>query len=54
MPTRQLRVADNPLNASNRRITLIVQYVSKEPEGEEKGAGAEKTAEEKPSVGKEE
>ena len=32
-----LRVPDDPMNSSNRRITLIVQYVSKAPEEEEKG-----------------
>ena len=53
-----LRVPDDPMNSSNRRITLIVQYVSKAPEEEEKGGekepSAEKAGEEKPSPEKKE
>ena len=53
-----LRVPGDPMNSSNRRITLIVQYVSKAPEEEEKGVekgpAAEKAGEEKPSPEKKE
>jgi len=47
-----LRIPTDPLNASNRRITLIVQYSSKEPEDDkvkEEPAGKEGGVAEKPS-----
>jgi chemotaxis protein MotB len=49
-----LRVPDDPMNASNRRITLIVQYASKEPEEEEKASEGEKPSAEKPTPEKKE
>ena len=55
---QDLRVPNDSLNSSNRRITLIVQYVSKPPDEEEesgeKGAAAEKPVAEKPSPEKKE
>jgi chemotaxis protein MotB len=38
---QRLRKADDPLDPSNRRISLIVQYVEK-PGGEEPSTGTEK------------
>jgi chemotaxis protein MotB len=39
---RQLRHPDDPLNASNRRVSVIVQYLV--PGGDEKGAGEKRDA----------
>ncbi len=50
---QRLRKLDNPLDPSNRRVSLIVQYIIKnndEDEGKPSAGGAEKTSEEKKSA----
>jgi chemotaxis protein MotB len=39
---QHLRKPDNPLDPSNRRVSLIVQYMNKKPEADEAPAGEAK------------
>ncbi|PYV57599.1 MAG: flagellar motor protein MotB [Acidobacteria bacterium] len=49
-----LRIAGDPMNSSNRRISVIVQNLNKPDEEKENGAAAEKPDGEKPSPEKKE
>ena len=49
---QRLRKPDDPLDASNRRISVIVQYLVKNDEGEDKSSGEAKPVDSKPGAGK--
>ncbi|MGH9746593.1 MAG: flagellar motor protein MotB [Candidatus Acidiferrales bacterium] len=51
---QSLRKPDAPLDPSNRRVSMIVQYLVKQPEEESKSETKEGAAESKPAAGKSE